>query len=742
VKRISYIIPVVLFILNVLIKLIHFPMKTEFYSDAALRYRYARIFAEEGQLPDPDKKILHPEGISPWDLIHPTMDAIIGLSYRVLKIGDFFSYTRVFIILFSSLTVFVFYFFAKYLFRKDLWAWVLTFMYAVGPPAYWRVVGNYLREEFALPFLFLGCLFLFKALGNRTRGHLFLGGSAFGIGLIIWHMSQFFYAVVVVFIVLYTILKPEIELRWHDIVTFFVPVFILSCIWPPLVKKFFILSPQSFSIYALIFYLILVERFGKKWQELLVFIVFIVLAIGFNHVIGYAERYGHVFQTIMYKMYFLLQKPSDPYLLPTDARLIWMGPFASPGIVTSVFAFGIYPLIFILSLISAKEKTQKPFFYPVLFFVIIFFILYLLIVRLQVFFFFFLILGIGFLFYSKKKWILILFLVVGSLDVYKGLTFSTWYQRLLPQFRREWGLRFGAFGNEWHYMLAWVSKNIPENEAILTDIDFGAMMLEKTNRPILIQPVYENSIARKRVLIFVDAFYEPEDSMFSLAQKFEFRHILYHKRFFLDHSLNSNRYLTCNTEFDSDWISYRFQFFPDSLHHFHKIVQTTSFAIYSLDSTLSRDVKYSPFFDCTRYNIKYDEEPQKEVIEKVEHNYLALLNLYNGAIRSIGSKDYRSALDKIRAIHNRIPQLERSRALEALCYQNLNETVRARSLYVTYLLENPGDRAVAMSAFRILQAEEKIKVAKAMYRVDTKDREVYQFLMNVLKPQEFQRVIE
>ncbi len=739
-KRIRYLIPILLFFLNVSIKLVNFPVKTDFYSDAALRYRYARIFAEKGRLPDLDKKVLHPEGISPWQYIHPTMDAIIGLSYRIVNTGDFFSYTRIFIILFSTLSIVVFYFFARNLFKNELWATVLTFLYAVGPPAYWRVVGNYLREEFALPILFLGCLFMFKALTSSRKWHWFWTGMIFGIGLIIWHMSQFFYGIITVFLVLYTVFDAKNRLKWQQITVFVIPILVLSFIWPPLFLKHFFLSPQNFLIYALIIFLFITCKYGKKWQFYIFFILFLFLGLALGEIFGYGREYGHVFQTLFSKIYFLLQKPSNPNLLPVDARLLWMGPFANPGIVSFIFAFGLYPLIFIVTLILTKRKRQTHFFFPLLFFVAVFFFLYLLIARLQVFAFFFLILSIGFLFHLKKNWILIILLLFGIIDAYKGFTFSNWYQRLLPQFQKEWGLRFGAFGHEWHEITGWINKNIPKDEAILSDVDIGAMLLEKTEHPILIQPIYENRKARERVILFVDALYESEDSLLALAKKFKFKHILYHKRFFLDNSFNSNRYLTRHTEFSPEWISYRFQFFPDSLEHLHRIIQTTSFAFYSIDSTLSKIEKYSPFFDKKNYHINFGEEPSKGVISGVERNFIVSMNLYNDAVRSIGRRDYSDALNKLNMLHNYVPQFERSYALKALCLQHLNETARACSLYVLYLLENPHDTAVATTAFRVLKGSQKITVGRAIYKTDD-SKEIYNFLKKVLNHEEFNLVV-
>jgi len=554
-------------------------------------------------------------------------------------------------------------------------------------------------------------------------------------------MSQFFYGIIAVFLVCYVIFNPKHKLKWQQITLFVIPILVLSFIWPTLFLKRFFLSPQNFLIYALIIFLFITCRYGRKWQFYIFFVLLLFLGLALGEIFGYGREYGHVFQTLLSKIYFLLQKPTNPNLLSVDARLLWMGPFASPGIVSFVFAFGLYPFIFIISLIITKRKKQMHFFKPLLFFVTVFFIFYLLIARLQVFAFFFLILSIGILFHLKKNWILIILLLFGFIDTYKGFTFSSWYQRLLPQFQKEWGLRFGAFGHEWYEIIGWINKNIPKDEAILSDVDMSAMLLEKTEHPILIQPIYENRKARERVNLFIDAFYESEDSLLALAKRFRFRHILYHKRFFLDNSLNSNRYLTLHTKFSPDWTSYRFQFFPDSLQYFHRIIQTTSFAFYSLDSTLSKLEKYSPFFDKKIYHIEFGEEPFEDVITGVERNFITSVNLYNDAVRSIGRKDYDGALNKLKMLHSYVPQFERSYALEALCLQHLNETAQACSLYVLYIINNPYDTAVAVTAFRILESFQKIKIARAIY--ETYDnREICDFLKRVLNNEEFNLVVD
>ncbi len=336
-KKVIFLIPIFAFFLNALVKFINFPTQTEFYSDAALRFRYAKMFAEEGRLPDLDKKIMHPEGISPWRLIHPTMDAIIGLSYRILRWGNFFSYTRTFIILFSSLSVVIFYFFSRYLFKRNLTVAVTSFLYAVGPAGYWRVIGNYLREEIALPFLFLGYFLLFKAYGTKNRWIWLLAGVSFCFSLTIWHMAQFFFGLVIIFLTGYGMLHSKSKIEWHNILFFSIPSFLISVIWPPLFLKHFFISPQMLLLYGLIFYLILLERFGRRWRCLIVYLVFLGFGVAISKVVGYTREYGHVFMTILYKIYYLLQKPSDPTLLVEDARLIWMGPFATPGLFSFLF---------------------------------------------------------------------------------------------------------------------------------------------------------------------------------------------------------------------------------------------------------------------------------------------------------------------------------------------------------------------------------------------------------------------
>ena len=172
--------------------------------------------------------------------------------------------------------------------------------------------------------------------------------------------------------------------------------------------------------------------------------------------------------------------------------------------------------------------------------------------------------------------------------------------------------------------------------------------------------------------------------------------------------------------FNPGWVSYLFQFFPDSLRHFHKVVQTTSYAFYSIDSSLKQDLKYSPFFDSKIYEITYGEEPKEKTIEAVELNYHKLLNLYNDAVRFVARGEFANALGKITTIHNSVPHFEHSRALEAFWYQNMRDYNRACSLYTIYLMENPTDLAVATTVFSIMSETQRIQLGKGIYRQNSK----------------------
>jgi hypothetical protein len=147
-----------LYLLVVAVKLYHWAPGLYFYSDPAFRFRYVDLVATGEGIPALDRAAQWPEGVEPGRAFFLTQDLFIGGSYRLL--GPLLAspaphnFLRWHVSLWSSLSLFVVYFWARRLTGSRRGALLAALIYAFALPIYLRTCGNYLREDFVLPVYF------------------------------------------------------------------------------------------------------------------------------------------------------------------------------------------------------------------------------------------------------------------------------------------------------------------------------------------------------------------------------------------------------------------------------------------------------------------------------------------------------------------------------------------------------------------------------------------------------------
>jgi asparagine N-glycosylation enzyme membrane subunit Stt3 len=464
-STIYLIVIITLISLSSFIKIHNFGEGKLYYSDAALRFHYAEMYSQGTKIPTVDKQVLHPEGLRIRTLIHLTMDWVIGNSHRILfpRI-PFTDYVKYFVSIFSSLSILLVFLLGKVIWQKKESGLIAAIFYVIGIASFWRITGNYLREEFALPFIF-AALFLFtKAIQSNSRNRhqnllLIFSGLALAIALISWHLTQFFFTVFIIFLIFFFILnnnqgsrrlQPAKQVTFQDeaqpkgcgylfshLWLFLLPILIVGLIWEPISSKYFVFSfPMIMIVWLWLISIIVQEKYRntilkKTILALSIIPIYIIIIRIFPK---YFSEYGHVFETIIAKIIHLGQKPANPALLSFDARSIWMGPFANPGPFSIYFSI-LVP--FILAIIGWLGSINRNFFkrydYNRLFlsfFIIGFTILYLLVIRLEVFLFFFLAIATGgilnLILEKKRFWRLLLIILIGAflIESYKTFNFN------------------------------------------------------------------------------------------------------------------------------------------------------------------------------------------------------------------------------------------------------------------------------------------------------------------------------
>ena len=663
-------LPISAFTLASMIRIIYFGEPEGFYSDSAIRYRYAEMFSTGRPIPEVDKKILHPEGLKVVELIHLTMDWLVGTSHRFIK-GflkiDLISYIKLFISIFSSLSIIAVFLIAKRYVKEKTPLIILTFLYAVGIAGFWRIIGNYLREEFVLPIYLFAIYAFLRAF--RQINYAFLSGILFSLALASWHLSQFTYLVFLGYIIIYYLLfADKTELMFRILVRMTIPIIITSFLSPTLSSRLFFISIPMIITYLLILLPILAQRFKIRPQFLLPLLLIAPLPILFLGKIG---EYSHVIQLIISKVRFLGSKPDNPNLIPIEARLIWFGPFSSPGPYSLLIAFGLTPILGLIAI--PKLINRRPLNIMILYLMIVYLFCYLLIIRLEIFLFPFLVIAIGILIGEVKRRLpryLIILLILP--EFIKTPFYPTVYQRYRGQLSKEWESKIGAYGDEFDRIIQWFQHNTKGDDAVLGYIDVSAMILSRSGNPIVLEPIYELKKARERVWRYLGSLYEDERLISSIMKKEHVRYLLYDKNFLLDETKSSLRYILAINQVGRNSAIFKMHFFPDSLRNLSLRYQTLSFRIFALDGEKTK-VKgiYSPYFDPGNFDISGRYFRDQNGVKRIDQELVRIMSVYNRGVTSLVKNKPDLAIAAFEEVSQRIPGFERSYLYLAVAYHRV-----------------------------------------------------------------------
>jgi tetratricopeptide (TPR) repeat protein len=607
---------------SVAIKVRLYPARPLYMSDAAMRYRYARMSAMGEPVPATDTRIQTPEGLRVRSLLFLFQDKTAGSAYRLI-LGfkpdlDFDLYLRWFVCIFSSLPVVCAYLAGSSLWKNRLAGVVSAGLYAVSIPAMERVIGNYLREEFALPFIFMSFFLFIAALHNShesRRSNLlgFLSGAFMFLSLSAWHLTGFYLLVFLVGAAVAAFtrsnLKPVLRPLLY-VVGFAVAA---GAVNEPLRAKLFLVSPPMVLGYCLVISYALSVRFrmSRRASAAVLFIMTLASIALFSALSPNRGDYSHVYSLIQAKVRFLLDKPADPRLLAPDARLLWLGPFQSPSLASFLFGFGsvlvfaIYPAVRILR--TSTERTSLQGEVLLLYMATAFLALCLFVRRLEVFLIFFLVLLIaGFLKGSGKTRSVVVTCLISVLflfEAHKAITYpeSTPLTRALLRIDRPEVEKPSIHDRDKGEIFRYIESSTPSDAVFLTRFAVGPMVVAYGDRSSVLHPVFETRQMRERVLECASAFYGLEKDLKRVCTKYGVDYVLYEANQLLDNSELGERYLTDNLRLTTNCVAFLMHFAPEWLAYFEPVFQTDYFRVFRV-----RDEPGNRTAAFLRYSVQFD----------------------------------------------------------------------------------------------------------------------------------------
>jgi len=571
--------------------------KREFFTtESALRFFYAKLISEGKGLPAIDYKAEYPQGLR-VSLEYPVfMEYTTGYLYQWLHFNipftDFASMLMVIVFCFSIYAVYL----VVVELTKSSQAGLLSALYyAVSFSAIIRSSGlEFLHETFALPLLFFHIYFFIKALNDEKIYYALFSGGFLFLALGTWHISQFYFALYVIFVALNFIFNRDDPRLYKSFALTLIFVILAGLTVPFLRASLFLCSQPLIIAYSFLLTYFLKGYPSKiKTRPLLFF--FFSLAV-LNLILPKANNQSHAYQLLFYKILFLGHKPSNPLLLPFKARAYWVGPYVSPSIYEAMLYF--FPLLLfgfalIISYFVVSQRRKPD---TVVLFIIynffVFFFLFLLISRLEVFLIFFLVILVAYLLVYIKRHIpkyykialaVMFFCLIVELS--KGHAGKGPFTKTLQAIGlRETAQDFSMLilSKQYQGLLDWINKNTEVNAVILAHYPVSSVIRAYADRAVNLNSLVESRRSWNKIEEFLFALFNTEDKFYHFCQKYGCDYFVYTIDTIMDASPYSWRYITNSMSLQEDAAAYKMHFFPERLNKFLLVYENDYCRVYQV----------------------------------------------------------------------------------------------------------------------------------------------------------------
>lgn len=711
-------------------------------SDAAFRFRLARMYARGETPPERDYRVMPPEGQPLHDDLLLVEDALVGWTYRLFHAGydeaSFEGHLATWVSLVSSLGAGAVFLLGYALWRKRSVALAAALIASFAVACVDRTVNVYLREHLAGPFILLGWAGLIGALGPPADGFgwrrhlpwLVACGAGWGMALAAWHLAGFLLTVTAVLLVAYLIWRKEWRSVGPTALVLGAVTLAAGLIVPALREKGLALSPGACLLYltALVCFIPRLRKFvePRRWRAALALVGgATVLYFAGRLLAGQEAQFGHVYTLFWDKLVLLGQKPVDPARLSWISRALWSGPFDGPtltGFLTSNWL--LLPLGAAGTAVCLVDwRRGKIPQAAVLFLALTVALLagFLFFRRLEVFLAPLLavaaaglIIRVG----SLRKLPLVVGLAgLAFFNVYQSanLTGDDAVRRVVSRLDEQPPPWPHDIGDELRVVIGWLRENTPPDAVLAARYNIAPMLLTYADRPVALHSIWESPEVRERARRFTVGLFGDEVDFEKLLAGWGVDYLVVSAADYLDAGPESARYEADALRPAENEAVAALCLSPEKLTGFDLRFQTPSFRVYAVgdkDSGRpfygderswalagsppdSRPVgNYSPLFD-----------PASPIVagtgpaDRASAIYAALDDYNLGATLYNGGR-YAQAAPRFRRVLERVGDLNRAGYWLAAALYRSGDPVGAEEALNAFLSHSPGN----LDGF-LLQAE-------------------------------------
>jgi hypothetical protein len=584
------------------------PREFSYLIESCFRFRYAEMRMLGREPPALDVVAQWPEGFPVATMILALPDRTAALFYK-LHGGDTYLAARSLINFLSAAGVVAFAALALAAFRRPWPAAAATLVYAGTFGAYSRSWGNFLREDFAMPGLLLATaatLYLLTA-GRGKRRWLAAGGAAAATlwASSCWHMSQFYVAILGLFVVGYAVAGRSREAAfaggglWLGLAAAALlnkPLWVKGAFWN--------VSAALAAAPALAWALsrAIKKPSAARWLTAAVAAVL----VGFSMALGRSAGYGHVYELMWAKIINLGRYPGPAALSP-EARLFWVGPYRSPAKAGIFYEYGALALPFAFGLALwwrdvARRRLPGGGFVAVA--APVFVALYLLISRLTIFLApWVAVLGVYPLIALRRVKTRAAFGV--ALALVCGFHFYASSARNPPPWFRAAVNAAAGYEAEtpWYYgserveLLVWLNEG-SEAGPVLADFSLSPPFLYLAGRPTALNPMFEVPEVRRKALAYAGAAVADEETFYRLCRRWRIKYVVHFAPQVLDTGPGSFYNATAVTPGPNSAAALM-QFHPEKLRRFRLVFETYDARVFDVGRPYDgySSPAYHPLYD-------------------------------------------------------------------------------------------------------------------------------------------------